>query len=113
MGSPLGLVLAGMFLEELETSVILILGRLLLKCKRYVDGTICYVKIGTVDDNLNKLNGFHQIKQFSNELEKNNKLAFFNVLFIRNKDASETTKKIFRKVAESSLIKEKRSTLNT
>ena len=89
MGSPLGPVLAGIFMVELETSVIPTLGRWLLKCKRYVDNTICYVKIGIVDDGLKKLNGFHQNIQFTYELEKNNKLAFLNVLLIRNKDAIE------------------------
>ena len=60
MGSPLVPVLAGIFIVELETSVIPTLSRWLLKCKRYVDSTICYVRIGIVDDGLKKLNGFHQ-----------------------------------------------------
>ena len=60
MGSPLVPVLAGIFIVELETSVIPTLFRWLLKCKRYVDSTICYVRIGIVDDGLKKLNGFHQ-----------------------------------------------------
>ena len=76
---------------ELETSVIPTLGRLLLKWKRYVDDTFCYVKIGTSSDILNKFNGFHQNIQFTYELEKNNKLAFLDVLLIRNKDTIETT----------------------
>lgn len=101
MGSPLGLVLASMFVVELETSVILILGRLLLKCKRYVDGTICYVKIGTVNGNLNKLNGFHQIIQFAYELEKNNKLAFLDVLLIRDNDMIENT--VYRRPTNSDI----------
>ena len=76
---------------ELETSIIPTLGRSLLKWKRYVDNTFCYVKIGTVNDILNKLNDFHQNIQFTYELEKNNKLAFLDVLLIRNKDTIETT----------------------
>ena len=44
-----------------------------------------------MNDILNKLNGFHQNIQFTNELEKNNKLAFLDVLLNRNKDAIETT----------------------
>ena len=59
MGSPLGPVLAGIFMVELETSVIPTLGRLLLKWKIYVDNTFCYIKIGTVNI-LNEWNGFHQ-----------------------------------------------------
>ena len=49
MESPLGSVLAGIFMVELETSVIPTLGRLLLKWKIYVDNTFCYIKIGTVN----------------------------------------------------------------
>ena len=95
MGSPLGPVLAGIFMVELETSTIPILGRSLLKWKRYVDNTFCYITIGTVNDILNKLNGFHQNIQFTYELEKNNKLAFLEVLLIRNQDTIETA--VYRK----------------
>ena len=59
MGSPVGPALAGIFMVELETSVIPTLGRLLFKWKRYVDNTFCYVKIGTVNI-LNEWNRFHQ-----------------------------------------------------
>ena len=86
--SPLGPVLAGIFIVELETSIIPTLGRSLLKWKRYVDDTFCYVKIGTVNDLLNKLNGFHQNIQFTYEL-------------IRNKDTIETT--IYRKPTNSDI----------
>ena len=91
MRSLLGLVLAGIFMVELETSIIPYLGRSLLKWKRYVGDTFRYVKIGTVNDTVNKLNGFNQNIQFTYELEKNNKLAFLDVLLIRNKDTIETT----------------------
>ena len=91
MRSRVGPILAGIFMLELETSIIPTLGRPLLKWKRYVDDTFCHVKIGSVNDILNKLNGFHQNIQFTNELEKNNKLAFLDVLLNRNKDAIETT----------------------
>ena len=70
MGSPLGPVLTGIFMTELETSIIPFLGRSVLKWKRYVDNTFCYVKIGTVNDIVNKLNGFHQNIQFTYELER-------------------------------------------
>ena len=86
MRSPLGPVLAGIFMADLETSIIPTLGRSLLKWKRYVDDTFCYVKTGTVNGILNKLNGFHQNIKVTYELEKNNKLAFLDVLLIRNKD---------------------------
>ena len=101
MISPLGPVLAGIFMIELETSIIPNLGRPLLKWKRYVDNTFCYVKIGTVNDILNKLNRFYQNIQFIYELEKNNKLAFLDVLLIRNKEKIETT--VYRKPTNSDI----------
>ena len=99
MGSPLDPVLAGIFMVELETSIISTLDRSLLKWKRYVDNIFCYVKIGTVNDILNELNGFHQNIQFTQELEKKNKLAFLDVLLICNKDTIETT--VYRKPTNS------------
>ena len=91
MGSPLSPVLAVIFMEEPIPKVVPTLGRSLLKWKRYVDHRFCYEKIATMNDILNKLNGFHQEVQFTYELEKNKKLAFLNVLLIRNKDTTETT----------------------
>ena len=66
-------------------------------CRRYT----LLRKIGTVNDVLNKLNGFHRNIQFTNELETNTKLAFLDVLLIRNKDTIETT--IYRKPTKSDL----------
>ena len=51
--------------------------------------------------NLNKLNGFHQNIQFTYESEKNNKLAFLDVLMIRNKDTIEST--VYRKPTNSDI----------
>ena len=101
MGSPLGPVLAGIFMVELETPIIPTLGRSLLKSKSYVDDRFCYVKIGTVNDILNKLNGFHLSIQFTYELEKNKKLEFLDVILIRNKDTIETT--VYRKPTNSDI----------
>ena len=81
---------------ELEISIIPTLGRLLLKCKKYVDDTFCYIKISTVTDILNKLNVFHQNIQFTYELEKN------NVFLIHNKDTIETT--VYRKPTNSDIF---------
>ena len=88
---PLGSLFAGIFMVELETPIILTLGRPLLKWKRCVDNIFCYMKIGTVNDILNKSNGFHQNIQFTYELEKNNNTSFLDVLLIRNKDMIDTT----------------------
>ena len=44
MGSPLGPILAGIFMVELETTLIPSLDNLILKWRRYVDDTFCFVK---------------------------------------------------------------------
>ena len=48
MGSPLGPVLAGIFMVDLERSLVPLLTAELSFWKRYVDDTITFVKIGTV-----------------------------------------------------------------
>ena len=58
IGSLLGPVLGGIFMLELETSIIPTFGRPLLTWKKYADDTFCYVKISTVNDILNNLKWF-------------------------------------------------------
>ena len=48
MGSPLGPVLVGIFMVDLERSLVPLLTAELSFWKRYVDDTITFVKIGTV-----------------------------------------------------------------
>ena len=59
MGSPLRPVLAGTFMVELETRIIPTLENMVLNWKRFVDDTIGYVKNGSIDMILSKLNSFH------------------------------------------------------
>ena len=94
MRPPLGPVLAGILMVELETSIIPTLHRSLLKSERYVDDTFFYVKIGTLNI-LCELNSFHQNIQFTYESENNNQLAFLDVLLIRNNTTIKTT--VYRK----------------
>ena len=59
MGSPLGPVIAGIFMAELETRIIPTLGNMDLDWKMFVDDTIDYVKNGSIDIILSNLNSFH------------------------------------------------------
>ena len=65
MGSPLGPVLAGILMVELETRIAPTLGNMVLNWKKFVDGTIGYVKNGSIDIILSKLNSFHPNLQFT------------------------------------------------
>ena len=56
-----------------------------MKCwTRYVDDTLCYIKIDSIDYVLKMLNGFHRNIQFTYEFETDSKISFLNVLLIRD-----------------------------
>ena len=55
IGSPIGPVLVGIFMVELKTRIIPILGKMVLNWKRFADDTINY----SMDIILSKLTSFH------------------------------------------------------
>ena len=90
MRSPLGPILAGIFIVEVETTIVSTLGNLLRKWKRYVDHTYCIVETDSVNEILLKLNTFHMNTQFKYEAENNNMVPFLDVLVIRKNNNIET-----------------------
>ena len=70
MAPTLGPVLAGIFMVELETWIIPTLWNMAWNCKRFVDDTIGYVKNGSIDIILSKLNSFYPNIQFTYEIEE-------------------------------------------
>ena len=95
MGSPFGPILPGIFVVELETTIVPTLDNLLRKWKRYVDDTYCIVKTDSVNEILLKLNSFHMKIQIAYKVETSNMLPFLDVLVIRNNNNIETT--VYRK----------------
>ena len=95
MGSSFGPILPGIFVVELETTIVPTLDNLLRKWKRYVDDTYCIVKTDSVNEILLKLNSFHMKIQIAYKVETNNMLPFLDVLVIRNNNNIETT--VYRK----------------
>ena len=89
MGSPLGPVLAGIFIVELETRIVPTLANMFFNWKGFADDT---VGIGIF---LSKLNCFYFNIQFTYEVEEENRLSFLDVLLIRNGNFIET--KVYRK----------------
>ena len=79
MGSPLASVLADIFMVELERIVVPTLATYLRFWRRYVDDTICFVKIGSIEYILSVINNFHEKIQFTYEIEKDSKLSFLDV----------------------------------
>ena len=95
-GLPVGLVLENIFMTELEITMITSLGNYLQNWKRFVDDTFVFLlpdKIGYI---VNQLNSFDENIQFTFEMEAENKLAFLDVMVIRNtNDTINTT--VYRK----------------
>ncbi|CAF1282545.1 unnamed protein product [Didymodactylos carnosus] len=95
MGSPLAPILANLFMEKLENEHILIPqhGQLIKTWIRYVDDILIIVN-GCTDDVLvllNNINSIHPNIKFTVELEKDNKLAFLDVLIEKHQDHLETS----------------------
>ena len=65
MGSPLGPVVANIFMVELETTLVPKLEDLVQKWRSFVNDTYVYVKIGSVEYVLPVLNSFHENKKFT------------------------------------------------
>ena len=120
MGSPLGPVLSDIFMVELETSLLPELTDYIQFWKRYVDDTICFIKVGSVNYILSLLNSFDVNIKFSYELEHGSKLPFLDVLLCRKGKKIYAT--VYRKATNNDVylnwnafapIRWKRSTLKT
>ena len=102
IGSPLGPVLAHIFMVELENNIVPVLQDNLSLWKRYVDDTICFVKVGTINYITRIPNNFDPTTiKFIYEVEKDCKLPFLDVLLIRKGNNIITT--IYRKTTTNDI----------
>ena len=83
MGSPLGPVLANIFMVELESSLVPTMQEQVALWFRYVDDTFTFVKKGCIDQVLAKLNEFHEHIKFTFEKEAGGVIAFLDVKVAR------------------------------
>ena len=90
MGSPLGRVLVGIFITDLERTILLILRKHTSPWKRYVDDTISYIKEESIEHVLSKLNSYHDNIEFTYDMENDGKLAFIDVIVLRKDYEVET-----------------------
>ena len=100
MGSPLGPVIANIFIVELETNLVPRLEDHAQKWKCFVDDTFAYVKIGSVEYVLSVLNSFHKNIKLTYE-EEQNTLPFLDALFIADGENLNTT--VYRKDTHNDL----------
>ena len=91
MGSPLEPVIAGIFMVELERTLLARLTEYMTPWKRYVGNTIATIQLTSIDHVLMIFNTFHKNIKFTYELEINKKISFLDVLLIRRNDTMETT----------------------
>ena len=89
MESPLGPVLTGIFMVELETQIA---PNVVLNWKRFVAETVAYMKNGSIDIILLKFNSFDPNIQFT---------VCWDVLLIRNRNFIET--KVYRKSTNNNI----------
>ena len=84
MGSPLGPVLGNIFMVELERNIIPTLSNDISLWKRYVDDTICFINLTSINKVLETLNSYHTNIKFTIEIETEKKMLFLDVLLIYN-----------------------------
>ena len=101
MISPLGPILAGIFMVKLEITLVPKLKQHVHNWKRYVDDTFVYVKNDSIKYVLSVLETFHSNIKFTYERKVDNTPPFLGVLFIRNSDHLHTT--VYREKAFNNL----------
>ena len=96
MGSPLGPLLANIFMISLEEAILLSIKKHVSHWKKYVGDTHAYIDPSKTEFVLEKLNSHHPNIQFTHEIEENQKIKFLDVLITRTgNNKLETT--AFRK----------------
>ena len=99
MGSPLGPLFANIFMCELENRLIPTLNGKICNWVRYVDDTFGLIKIGEELHVQNELNAYHPNIQFTQEVEKDNTIAFLDVAIKRVDETMETS--VYRKTTNT------------
>ena len=94
MGSSLAPLLAHIFMIELERLLVPNLSKIKL-WGRYIDDSICFAKFGPIEYIISVLNSSHRKIKFTYEVGGNAKLAFLDVLLMRNDE--DITTAVYRK----------------
>ena len=100
MGSPLGTVLAGIFMIDLEKAVLPELTKCIKYWKRYVDYTTSFVKLWTINYIIIKLNGFDNNIQFTFKEEHKGTWTSLDVLIYVKSNSIMTTVFVYSEILQ-------------
>ena len=101
MGSPLGSLIANIFMCELENDMIPKMMDKLKFWTRYVDDTFAFVKPSEIDNIHRQLNGYNPQIQFTYETETDRKIPFLDVMIERKDSLLETS--VYRKKTNNNI----------
>ena len=96
MGSPLGPVLANIFMTELENNMVPELDQQMYGWKRYVDDIFAYAEPQHIHNIITKLNEFHPNINFKYEFENEKSIPFLDVLIMYTENGQKETT-VYRK----------------
>lgn len=102
MGSPLGPVLANIFMVHLEETIVPTLNVTMPLWFRYVDDTFTFINENEIENVRNILNSFHPDIKFTCEIEANKSISFLDVKLIRKEDGSFITE-VYRKETDTNI----------
>ena len=102
MGSPLGPVLANIFMVSLENSLVNKLSDKMPLWFRYVDDTFTFIKKGEIEHVIEILNKFHKDINFTHEVESDNIISFLDVKVIRQESGTFVTE-VYRKATDTNI----------
>ena len=105
MGSPLGPILADLFMSKLEAKLNRFSKNKPILWLRYVDDIFCvFNNSQNIHDFLSRINKWHPSHiRFTIEHEQNNQLAFLDVLVTRDRHSNQYTTTIYRKPTNTNL----------
>ena len=102
MGSPLGPVLANVFMVELENIMVPRLNDDVPLWLRYVDDTFSFVKQDRIEEVITALNNFHPNIKFTSECEVNGSISFLDVRITTLPDGRFATD-VYRKATDTNI----------
>ena len=102
MGSPLGPVIANIFMSQLENELVPTLNDKMRVWLRYVDDTFTIIKEDQIENIIGVLNNYHASIKFTHEIENVGNLPFLDVKVTRNMDGVFSTS-VYRKQTDTNI----------